>query len=179
MSAHTTSQSAIIRSVSALRSPRSTAPIPGPPAARLCLPPQPVVHVPLKTNRGKGHQSQKNGQMRRQVGLEGGWMLEHLAATLQRVCWVGSTSLTAAPNPPSTSMGPENQNRGKSHQSQENGQMRCWRAAGCLSILPSHSRECVGSAPHHSWLLLTPHRCSLGLRVRKGGKAIKVRKMGR
>ena len=51
-------------------------------------------------------------------------MPEHLAVTLQRVCWVGSTSLTAPPYLPSTSMGPEDQNRGKSHQSQKNGQMR-------------------------------------------------------
>jgi hypothetical protein len=32
-------------------------------------------------------------------------MPEHLAATLQKVCWVSSKSLMAAPNPPSTSMG--------------------------------------------------------------------------
>jgi hypothetical protein len=79
---------------------------------------------PERQNRVKSHQSQKNGQLRRQVGLEGGWMPEHLAATLQRVCWVGFTSLMAAHYPPSTSMGPENQNQGKSHQSQKYGQMR-------------------------------------------------------
>ncbi len=68
---------------------------------------------PENQERGKSHQGKKNGQMRRQAGLEGGWMPEHLASTLQRVCWVGSTSLTPAPNPPLTSMGPENQKRGK------------------------------------------------------------------
>jgi hypothetical protein len=55
---------------------------------------------PESQNRGKSHQSQKNRQVRRQVGLQGGWMPEHLAATLQRVCWVGSISLMAAPYPP-------------------------------------------------------------------------------
>ena len=79
---------------------------------------------PENQNQGNSHQSEKNGQMRRQVGLEGGWMPEHLAATLQRVCWVGSTSPTAAPKPPQTSMGPEDQTRGKSHQSEKNRQMR-------------------------------------------------------
>ncbi len=52
---------------------------------------------PKNQKRGKSYQSQKYGQMRRQVGLEGGWMPEHLAATLQRVCWVRPASLTAAP----------------------------------------------------------------------------------
>jgi hypothetical protein len=51
-------------------------------------------------------------------------MPEHLAATLQRVCWVGLSPLMAAHYPPSTSMGPENQNQGKSSQSQTYGQMR-------------------------------------------------------
>ncbi len=55
---------------------------------------------PERQNQGESHQSQKNRQMRRQAGLEGGWMPEHLAATLQRVCWVGSTSLMAAHYPP-------------------------------------------------------------------------------
>ena len=56
---------------------------------------------PESQKRRKSHQIQKNGQMRCKVGLEGGWMPEHLAVTLQRACWVGSASLMAAPKRPS------------------------------------------------------------------------------
>jgi hypothetical protein len=58
-------------------------------------------------------------------------MPEHLAATLQRVCWVGFISLTPAPYPPSMFIGPESQNRGKSHQSQKNEEMRSQVGLGC------------------------------------------------